>query len=359
MHTLSVVMPIYNEEALLEELFRRVTRVFDAVEHEFGIRCEWLLVNDGSRDRTLAMLSDFAERDPRLVVLDLSRNFGHQPAIQAGLEHATGDAIVIMDGDLQDPPELITELVRAWLKGSKVVVAQRRSRAEHGVKGMMFAAFHKMLAKVSDLKMETGSGVFGLLDRRAANSLLELRERNRFLPGLRTWVGYEQAKVFYDREERAAGKPKQSFTRLLRYGFDAIFSFSLKPLRAIWTLGFVVSIFSFCYALFLILMRILHVNVVAGFTTPTVAILLLGGIQLISIGILGEYLGRIYDEVKQRPHYVIQRIIRSASAIQEQALTGGTAHSAGPVNDNLGMSTLDRHSPKSETRYPIPAPNAD
>ena len=310
---ISVVMPIYNEEALLEELFRRVTHVFDTVEQEFSANCEWVLVNDGSRDRSLEMLSEFAERDPRLVVLDLSRNFGHQPAIQAGLEHATGDAIIIMDGDLQDPPELIPELIRSWQRGSKVVVAQRRSRAEHGIKGMMFGAFHTMLAKVSDLKMETGSGVFGLLDRRAANNLMELRERNRFLPGLRTWVGYEQAKVFYDREERAAGEPKQSFTRLLRYGFDAIFSFSLKPLRAIWTLGFIVSIFSFCYALFLILMRILHVNVVAGFTTPTVAILLLGGIQLISIGILGEYLGRIYDEVKQRPHYVIQRVVRSSA----------------------------------------------
>ncbi len=310
MHSISIVMPIYNEEALLRELFERMTRVLDSVEKEFGLACEWVLVNDGSRDGSLEMLSNFAARDARLAILDLSRNFGHQPAIQAGLEYATGDAVVIMDGDLQDPPELIPDLLRSWLTGNKVVVAERRSRAERGVKGMMFWAFHAMLARMSDLKMETGSGVFGLLDRRAVNDLLQLRERNRFLPGLRTWVGYEQAKVLYDREERAAGKPKQSFSRLLRYGFDAIFSFSFKPLRAIWTLGFIVSSFSFFYALYLILMRILHINVVAGFTTPTVAILLLGGVQLISIGILGEYLGRIYDEVKQRPHYVINKIIR-------------------------------------------------
>jgi glycosyltransferase involved in cell wall biosynthesis len=307
-------MPIYNEEALLDELFSRVTHVLDSIERELTLSCEWVLINDGSRDRTLEMLSNFASKDARLAIIDLSRNFGHQSAIQAGLEYASGDAVVIMDGDLQDPPELIPDLARSWLAGNKVVVAKRRSRAERGVKGMLFALFHSMMARVSDLKMETGSGVFGLMDRRAVNDLLRLHERNRFLPGLRSWVGYGQANVMYDREERAAGAPKQTFTRLIRYAFDAIFSFSLKPLRAIWTLGFIVSTFSFLYALFLVLMRILHVNVVAGFTTPTVAILLLGGIQLVSIGILGEYLGRIYDEVKQRPHYIINEIIRQKHA---------------------------------------------
>jgi glycosyltransferase involved in cell wall biosynthesis len=312
--SISIVMPIYNEEALLDELFSRVTRVLDSIEKELSLTCEWVLINDGSGDRSFEMLSNFAAKDVRLAVIDLSRNFGHQPAIQAGLEYATGDAVIIMDGDLQDPPELIPELVRSWLEGNKVVVAKRRSRAERGVKGMLFALFHAMLGRVSDLKMETGSGVFGLMDRRVVNDLLKLRERNRFLPGLRSWVGYAQANVLYDREERAAGAPKQTFTRLVRYAFDAIFSFSLKPLRAIWTLGFIVSTFSFLYALFLVLMRILDINVIAGFTTPTVAILLLGGIQLISIGILGEYLGRIYDEVKQRPHYVINEIIRRTNA---------------------------------------------
>ncbi len=312
--SISIVMPIYNEEALLDELFSRVARVLDSVERELSLVSEWVLINDGSRDRTLEMLSNFAAKDTRLAVIDLSRNFGHQSAIQAGLEYASGDAVIIMDGDLQDPPELIPDLLRSWLAGNKVVVAKRRSRAERGVKGILFAFFHSLMARVSDMKMETGSGVFGLMDRRAVNDLLRLHERNRFLPGLRSWVGYGQANVLYDREERAAGQPKQSFTRLVRYAFDAIFSFSLKPLRAIWTLGFIVSAFSFLYALFLVTMRVLHVNVVAGFTTPTVAILLLGGIQLISIGILGEYLGRIYDEVKQRPHYVINEIIRRTNA---------------------------------------------
>ncbi len=312
--TLSIVMPIYNEEELLSGLFGRVTRVMDDVEAKFAMTCQWVLINDGSRDHSLELLRGYAARDSRIAVLDLSRNFGHQPAIQAGLEYATGDAVVIMDGDLQDPPELIPELVQSWKAGNKVVVAHRRSRAERGFKGMLFAGFHSVMSRVSDMKMETGSGVFGLMDRRAVNEVLRLHERNRFLPGIRTWVGFGEAKVLYDREERAAGAPKQTFTRLVRYAFDAIFSFSLKPLRAIWTLGFVVSLFSIGYALFLLSLRVFNINVVPGFTTPTVAILLLGGIQLISIGVLGEYLGRIYDEVKQRPHYIVGEVITSAKS---------------------------------------------
>jgi len=318
-------MPIYNEEALLPELFSRMSRVFRQVEQDFGLTCEWVVVNDGSKDRTLEMLREQSKSDSRLAIIDLSRNFGHQPAIQAGLEHTSGDAVVVMDGDLQDPPELIPEFITAWLKGSRVVVAKRRSRAEGGVKGMLFKLFHRMMSKMSDMKMETDSGVFGLMDRKALRDLLLLRERNRFLPGLRSWVGYDQAIVLYDREERAAGSPKQTFSRLVRYAFDAIFSFSFKPLRAIWTLGFIVSLLAFAYALYLLALRVFHINVVPGFTTPTVAILLLGGVQLIAVGVLGEYLGRIYDEVKQRPHYLVNEVIRSgrsateASSVREES----------------------------------------
>jgi polyisoprenyl-phosphate glycosyltransferase len=314
--SVSIVMPIYNEEDLLVELFTRTTCVMNEIESTTGLSTEWVLVNDGSQDTTLERLREYALQDSRLAVLDLSRNFGHQPAIQAGLEYAHGDAVIILDGDLQDPPEFIPELVRVWMQGNKVVVAQRRSRAEGGIKGLLFKAFHAMLAKVSDLKMETGSGVFGLLDRRVVGELLRLHERNRFFPGLRTWVGYKQATVLYDRDKRAGGEAKQTFGRLFRYAFDAIFSFSFKPLRAIWSLGFIISLLSIAYGLYLVALRILHVNVVSGFTTPTVAILLLGGIQLIAIGVLGEYLARIYDEVKQRPHYVINEIITAKSVTE-------------------------------------------
>lgn len=322
--SVSIVMPIFNEEDLLAELLSRTTHVMDAIESTFGLSTEWVLVNDGSHDSTLEKLRDHTLQDSRVAVLDLSRNFGHQPAIQAGLEYAHGDAVVILDGDLQDPPELIPELVRVWLDGNKVVVAQRRSRAEGGLKGMLFKGFHAMLARVSDLKMETGSGVFGLLDRRVVGELLRLHERNRFFPGLRTWVGYKQATVLYDRDKRAGGEAKQTLGRLFRYAFDAIFSFSFKPLRAIWTLGFFISLLSIAYGVYLIVLRVLHINVVSGFTTPTVSILLLGGVQLIAIGVLGEYLARIYDEVKQRPHYVINEIITSGSSVREGVSGSGS-----------------------------------
>jgi glycosyltransferase involved in cell wall biosynthesis len=209
-----------------------------------------------------------------------------------------------------------------------VVVAKRKSRAERGVRRLLFDSFYTVLGKLSDMPMDLNSGHFSLLDRQSLDAFLQLRERNRFLPGLRTWVGHKRGTVLYDRDERAAGTPKMSIAKLMKYGFDAIFSFSFKPLRAIWALGFVVSSFSILYALFLIALRLFHIDVVPGFTTPTVAILFLGGVQLISIGILGEYLGRIYDEVKQRPLYVIGNIFRNGAgqfAAQERVSKGVTA----------------------------------
>jgi glycosyltransferase involved in cell wall biosynthesis len=316
---ISIVMPIYNEIELLPELFARMHRVMSEISRSYGLSTEWILVNDGSSDNSMEYMRAQALSDENVVVIDLSRNFGHQPAIQAGLEYAHGDAVVVMDGDLQDPPEVILDMLKAWRAGSRVVIAKRRSRSEGGIKGLFFRGFHNLLSRISDTPIESNTGVFGLLDRRAVNELLRLKERNRFLPGLRSWIGYEQATVLYDREQRAAGAPKQTLGRLFRYAFDAIFSFSHKPLRAIWTMGFIVSLVCIGYALFLIALRIFNVNVVPGFTTPTVAILFLGGIQLISIGILGEYLGRIYDEVKQRPQYVIHEIVNRHTANADQS----------------------------------------
>lgn len=308
---LSVVIPIYNEEEILPELFSRMAAVFRDLESREKVRCELVLVNDGSRDRSLPMLREQAAKDSHLVIVDLSRNFGHQPAIQAGIEQANGDAIVVMDGDLQDPPELIADFYRSWREGNHVVIAKRKSRAEKGIKGLMFKSFHKLLGRMSDMPIETDTGVFGLMDRRVARNLINLRERNRFMPGLRSWIGFRQGMVYYEREKRAAGEPKQTLGRLMKYAFDAIFSFSYKPLRAIWTFGFFISVCCIFYAVLLIVLRILNIDVVPGFTTPTVSILFIGGVQLISIGILGEYLGRIYDEVKQRPLFIINEVIRN------------------------------------------------
>lgn len=305
---ISVVVPLYDEEDVLSLLYERIVRSM-----EQAASYEIVLVNDGSHDQTLALLRDLAGKDPRVLVLNLSRNFGHQAALTAGLEAATGDAVILMDGDLQDPPEVIPRLLAEWNNGAEVVEAQRISRQDPGLRGLMFRLFHRWFALMSDFPVHAETGTFCLLDRKAAGSVVALHERNRFLPGLRSWVGFKQATVFYDREARARGKPKQNFGRLFRYAFDALFSFSYKPLRLSWLLGSVVSLFSFAYAALLVVLRLFEINVVTGFTTPTVAILFVGGVQLLAIGVLGEYLGRIYDEVKQRPHYIVAERIQSSS----------------------------------------------
>lgn len=306
---LSIVIPLYDEEAVLPTLYEQLGCAL-AAEGSYEI----VFVNDGSRDRTLSLLRTLAAGDPHLVVLDLSRNFGHQAAVTAGLEAARGDAVILMDGDLQDPPEVIPDLLAAWRDGFQVVVARRRSRQDTGLRGLAFRLFHRFFGLISDFPIDPDAGIFGLMDRRATDELVRLKERNRFLPGMRSWVGFPQTTVWYDRAARAAGEPKQTLGKLLRYAFDAVFSFSYKPLRLSWLFGFVVSLGAFAYGAVLLVMRILSINVVLGFTTPTVAILFLSGIQLITIGILGEYLGRIYDEVKRRPHYIVAERIEGGQA---------------------------------------------
>ncbi|MBI4213722.1 MAG: glycosyltransferase family 2 protein [Chloroflexi bacterium] len=297
---ISVVVPLYDEEDVLPALYARTTQALVGTESY-----EIVFVNDGSRDNTLSLLKERAAGDARVLVLNLSRNFGHQAALTAGLDAARGEAVVLMDGDLQDPPEIIPQLIAEWSRGAEVVEAQRRSRQDPGLRGFMFRLFHRWFGFVSDFPIQAEVGTFCLLDRRAADAVVGLQERNRFLPGLRSWVGFSRATVYYDRAARAGGKPKQSLRRLFRYAFDALFSFSYKPLRISWLLGSIVSIFAFTYAAALVVLRLLQINVVTGFTTPTVAILFVGGVQLLAIGILGEYLGRIYDEVKRRPQYIV------------------------------------------------------
>jgi len=270
-------------------------------------------VDDGSRDRTLALLLARQEADPHVVVVELSRNWGHQPAITAGLSVAGGQDIVIMDGDLQDPPGVIPEFVKAWQAGAQVVIAARRSRAERGLRRVLFWLFYKVFAFLSDYPIPLDAGVFGLLDRQAVDVGNRLQESNRYLPGIRSWIGFRSATVYYDRHDRAGGEPKQNLWRLLRYGLDAIFSFSYKPLRVTLFAGTIVSCFALLFGVVLFICRLYDIGlfgqpVVAGYTSTLVAILFLGGVQLISVGILGEYIGRIYDEVKRRPLFVIRQI---------------------------------------------------
>jgi glycosyltransferase involved in cell wall biosynthesis len=300
----TIVIPIFNEEAVLPELSRRLTAVFDANP---GVRWDVLLVNDGSRDRSATVVRELAARDPRFALLEFSRNFGFQAALAAGLAHARGDAVITMDADLQDPPEVIPELVACWRGGAEVVRAVRRSREETGMRRLGMDVFHGLFDRVADFPMDKNTGTFGLLDRIAVDAIKELPERNRFFPGLRSWVGFATGEVVYDRKQRAAGEPQQTFGRLLRYALDGVFSFSYLPLRLLTYVGLGVSAIGFLLGGFFIVRRLLGIEIAqTGFTTLVTLTLFIGGIQLIGIGVLGEYLARVYDEVKQRPPYIVR-----------------------------------------------------
>jgi glycosyltransferase involved in cell wall biosynthesis len=254
------------------------------------------------------MVRQQAVKDPRFALLELSRNFGFQAALAAGLAQAAGDAVVTMDADLQDPPEILPELVAKWREGADVVRAVRRTRQETGLRRLGMDVFHGVFGRLSDYPIEANTGTFGLMSREALDALNHLPERHRFFPGLRTWVGFTTADVMYDRHERAAGQPGQTFTKLVRYAMDGVFSFSRLPLRLLTYVGLVISALGFAIGLFFIVRRLLGIEIAqTGFTTLVTLVLFLGGVQLVGIGILGEYLGRIYDEAKQRPLYIVRR----------------------------------------------------
>ena len=301
----SIVIPVFNEEAVLPELFSRLAALFD---RQPDVTWRALLVNDGSRDRSAELVRARAAADPRFTLLELTRNFGFQAALAAGLAHATGDAIVTMDADLQDPPEIIPELVACWREGADVVRAVRRSRQETGARRVGMDLFHGLFGRLADYPIEANTGTFGLMDREAVDTLNRLPERNRFFPGLRTWVGFTTGEVIYDRKERAAGQPQQTLGKLLRYALDGVFSFSYLPLRLLTYAGIMIAFLGFSAAVFYAVRRLLGIETApTGYTTLVTIVLFLGGVQLIGIGVLGEYLGRIYDEVKQRPLYVVRR----------------------------------------------------
>ena len=303
--TVAVVIPVFNEHAVLPELCSRLIALFDG-----GHGCVWraVLVDDGSRDNSAALIRAQAQRDPRFELVELSRNFGFQAALTAGLAHARGsDAVVTMDADLQDPPELIPQLVAAWRGGAEVVRAMRRTRAEKGLRRAGFDAFHALFGRVSDFPIESNSGTFGLIGRHAVEAFHQLPERHRFFPGLRAWVGFSTADVLYDRQERAAGQPQQTFRRLVRYALDGVFSFSYLPLRLLTYTGIFIGFIGFCLGLYYVIKRLVDIETApTGFTTLAALVLFLGGVQLIGIGVLGEYLGRVYDEVKQRPVFLVK-----------------------------------------------------
>jgi polyisoprenyl-phosphate glycosyltransferase len=297
---LSVVAPVYNEELLIEAFYTRVCSALD------GLPFELVLVDDGSSDRTPIVLDQLAAGDPRVRVVYLSRNFGHQTALTAGLDHARGDAVVMLDSDLQDPPELILRMLDHWRAGCDVVYAVREEReGESRFKLATARWFYALFDKLAQVELQHNSGDFRLLDRRPLDALLSMRERSRFLRGMTVWVGYRQAAVPYKRDPRYAGETKYTLPKMLKFSVDAISSFSHRPLQLAMLLGFLCSGVAFIAIPVVVVLRLVG-SYLPGFGSITIAILLLGGIQLISLGIIGEYVGRIYDEVKGRPLYLVR-----------------------------------------------------
>ncbi len=298
---LSVVAPVYNERDTIAEFHERVCTALE------GIAFELVLVDDGSTDGSAEELERLSTVDPRVCTVFLSRNFGHQTALTAGLDHARGDAVVMLDSDLQDPPELIPRMLDHWRSGCDVVYAVREHRdGESRFKLTTARWFYRLFDKLAQVDLQNNSGDFRLLDRQPLDALLSMRERNRFLRGMTVWVGYTQAAVPYSRDPRHAGETKYTFTKMVRFSLDAISSFSHRPLQLATLLGFIISSLAFIAIPVVFVLRIAG-SYLPGFSALTIAVLLLGGIQLIAIGLIGEYVGRIYDEVKGRPLYLVRQ----------------------------------------------------
>jgi polyisoprenyl-phosphate glycosyltransferase len=313
---LSVIVPVYNEDEVLPEFHRRLSAVLDGLAYE----AEVVFVNDGSRDRSLAVLTALRESDPRIGVIDLSRNFGKEIAMSAGLDFACGDAVVVLDADLQDPPELIPAMLDAWRQGHDVVLMRRRTRADEGwVKRATARAFYKTIDRLGAIDIPENIGDFRLLSRRAADAMRRFPERSRFMKGLFAWIGYPSTTIDYDRPGRHAGTTKWNYWRLWNFALEGITSFSALPLKLASYVGFVTAVVAFVYGVYIIGKTLLFGDVARGYPTLAVLILFLGGIQLMALGIIGEYLARMFIEVKQRPLYLVQRHLPSAPQARESA----------------------------------------
>lgn len=306
MELLSILIPCYNEEEVIEETYRRLC----SITPKLGLNTEFIFIDDGSHDETLNMLSCIASQCENVKILSFSRNFGHQLAITAGMDYAKGDAIVIIDADLQDPVEVIIEMVTQWRQGFNVVYGKRIERQRETLfKKVSAKVFYSLLHKLSDEDIPTDVGDFRLIDRKVCNALKQMPERSRYVRGLVAWLGFKTTYVEYIREPRFAGETKYSFAKMLKLALDGIVSFSYKPLRIASISGVLVSIISFFYLAYVLYQGMFTKNTVSGWASTMVALLFLSGIILTVLGIIGEYLARIYEEVKARPIYVIDKII--------------------------------------------------
>jgi glycosyltransferase involved in cell wall biosynthesis len=307
---LSVVVPAFNEEKVLQEFHRRLSNVLESVSG----KTEIVYVNDGSTDSTLKLMKSLREKDHKIAIIDLSRNFGKEIALSAGLDYARGEAVVVIDADLQDPPELITELIKHWMEGYDVVFAKRTLReGETVLKKTTASIFYRLLRSISSIKIPEDSGDFRLLSRRAVDSLKLLKEQHRFMKGLFTWIGYPQKAVTYHRDSRYAGETKWNYWRLWNFALEGITSFTIGPLKAASYLGLGTAFLAFLYALFIIYKTLVYGETVKGYPSLLVIILFLSGIQLIALGVIGEYIGRIFNETKRRPLYFVNNYLPSVT----------------------------------------------
>jgi glycosyltransferase involved in cell wall biosynthesis len=337
---LSVVVPVFNEHQTLEEFHRRLAVVLADIPYEIEV----LYVDDGSSDGSLDILRSLRQQDSRITLIELSRNFGKEAAMTAGLDYAVGDAVIIIDADLQDPPEVIPDLIAPWAEGrAEVVYAQRRSRAgETWLKRASAAAFYRLMERVGRAPMPRNVGDFRLLSREVVRDLKRLREQHRFMKGLFAWVGYRQIAVPYDRDPRFAGESKWNYLKLWTFSIEGITSFTTAPLKVATYVGLIVAVLALIFGVIIIYETLAHGNPVPGYPSLMVVVLFLGGVQLTTIGILGEYVGRISDETKGRPLYLVRD--------RKIADTAATRAAKEPPTERSVARTLARKAPESEPR---------
>jgi polyisoprenyl-phosphate glycosyltransferase len=315
MKEIDIVVPFFNEEGIVKELVSRLQSVTKHLNYKF----KFIMIDDGSKDATLSNLLSFQNIEPRLEVVKLSRNWGHQNAYNAGLDRSSGDALILMDGDLEDPPEVIPEMIKKWEEGYNVVYSVKRSRQRNFFYRFIFNSFYKVYQFFSDVAVDHSAGMFSLIDKKVVTKIRSFKEKNRYYVGLRFFVGFNQVKIIYDRGKRFTGKPKQSFRKLLNYGLNAIFSFSFLPIRSVTYFGFFILLFiSLCSALLVLsyftdsgFWFFARLKDVPGWTSIVLLLFFVLGTQTIFIGILGEYIARIFDEVRNRPYYIIDEVYES------------------------------------------------
>lgn len=330
----SVIIPMYNEEAVITETYRRLKQVMNGMGESY----ELIFVNDGSKDRSAALIRQFSKSDDTVMLLDLSRNFGHQLAITAGMDYASGDAVIVIDADLQDPPELIADMAAKWKQGFEVVYAKRTKRnGETLFKKWSASLFYRVLRASTEISIPVDTGDFRLMDRRVVEELKRLPENNRFVRGLVSWVGFRQTAIEYERDERLAGETKYPLKRMIKLCLDGITSFSYKPLKLAGYLGALLSFAGFLFLIYAIGVKLFTDTVAKGWTSMISLQLIFNGVILIMLGIIGEYVGRIYDETKARPLYIVRECVTGGGLEDPQ----DPAYSPGDIDTSTGLGRLE------------------